>query len=61
MVQMYRQLKQRVWENVQVWWCRKDVRRLHQFDWEVSLEIPTARGRRVVSTRAGKSHGCSHI
>ena len=30
MVQVYWQLKQRVWENMQVCWCRKDVGRLHQ-------------------------------
>ena len=61
MVQVYWQLKQRVWENMQVLQCRKDVGHLHQFDWEVLLAMPTTSGHRVVSTSAGRLHGCPHI
>ena len=60
MVQMCWQLKLRACENMQVQWCRKDVRQLHHFDWEASLVVPTPSRRRVVSSSAGRSHDCFH-
>ena len=57
MVQVYWQLKQRAWENMQVWWCRKDIGQLHHFDWKVSLVVPTPSGCRVVSPLACRCMG----
>ena len=48
-------------ETMQIHWRRKDVGQLHHFDREASLLIPTASGRRVVSSSAGRSYGCSYV
>ena len=41
LVQVMWTLKQRACENMLVWWIRKNTSQLHDFDWEVSLIVPT--------------------
>ena len=42
-------------------WIRKDTSQLHDFDWEVSLIVPTPGGRRSVSVSASQARMAHHI
>ena len=42
-------------------WVRKNTSQLHDFDWEVSLLVPTPGGRRSVSGSASQATGYHHI
>ena len=42
-------------------WIRKDKLQLHDFDWEVSLIVPTLGGRRLASVSASQARGYHHI
>ena len=53
-------LKQRVCENMRTSWTRKREDQLHTFNWEATLMVPTAAGRRPVRTSAGGSRECYH-
>ena len=53
--------KQRASENLLVTSSRKDTSQLHDFDWEVSLVVPTPRGRRPISVTASQARGYHHI
>ena len=61
MVAMYWMLKRRVCENTRISWTRKREDQLHTFNWEATLMVPTAAGRRPVRTSAGRSGECYHV
>ena len=42
-------------------WSRKDTSKLHDFDWEVSLLVPTPRGRRSMCVSASQAKGYHRI
>ena len=42
-------------------WIRKDTLHFHDFDWEVSLIVPTPGGRRSVSVSASQAGGYHHM
>ena len=61
LIQVLWTLKQRACKNMPVRWIRKDTSQLHDFDWEVSLIVPTPGGRRSVSGSASQARGYHHI
>ena len=61
MVAMYWMLKQRGCENMRICWTRKREDRMHTFNWEAILMVPTAAGRRPVRTSAGRSRDYFYI
>ena len=61
MVAMYWLLKQRVCENMRTNWTRKREDHRHTFIWEATLSVPTAAGRRLVRTSAGRSRDYHYI
>ena len=61
MVAIYWMPKQRVSENMRISWTRKREDHMHTFNWEATLMVPTAVGRRPVRTSASKSGDYYHI
>ena len=54
-------LKQRVCENMRITWASKREDQLHTFNWEATLMVPTASGRQLVHTSAGRSGKYVHV
>ena len=54
-------LKQHVCDNMRISWTCKREDQLHTFNWEATLMIPTAAGRRPVCTSAGRSGEYYHM
>ena len=61
MVAIYWMLKQRVCENMRISWTRKREDQMHTFNWEATLMVPAAAGRRPVRTSAGRIGDYYHI
>ena len=61
MVAVYWMLKQRVCENMRISWTRKREDQLHTFNWEATLMVPSAAGRRSVRTSAGRPGEYYHV
>ena len=61
LVQVIWTLKRRACENLLVRCIRKDTSQLHDFDWEVSLIVPTLGGRRSMSVSASQARGYRHM
>ena len=47
--------------NMLVRWIRKPTLQIHDFDWEVSLIVPTPGGWRSVSVSASQARGYHHM
>ena len=48
-------------ENMRISWTCKREDQVHTFNWQATLMVPAAAGRRPVRTSAGKSREYYHV